>query len=137
MLGTEADNEVMARHSAGPSGLTPGAVCQAAEEDLKRCMRNSQRRAWPEKAWGEIEPYAFAGRHVRRVMHQSSKNKPIGSGTAAELLTIALADAMRRNASYGRTINRRNTHRLYSDPDLLRAAIAHMKAQPARERPCA
>lgn len=128
MAGTEADNEVMQRHGAGPSGLTPGAVCQAAEEDLKRCMRNAQRRRDPWDDMGrDFEPYAFAGRHVMRVMCRTSKKRPIGSGTAAELLTIALADAMRRNASHGITINRRNTRRLYGDPELLRAAIAYMK----------
>lgn len=134
MGGTEADNEVMQRHGAGPSGLTPGSVCQAAEEDLKRCMRNAQRRQMPAFTKDDFEPYAFAGRHVVRVMNGASKKIPPGSGTAAELLTIALADAMRRNASYGITINRCNTRRLYGDPDLLRAAIAHMKAQPAKER---
>jgi hypothetical protein len=127
MVGTEADNEVMARHSTGRSGLTPGAVCQAAEEDLKRYMRNGQRRREPAFSVNGLEVYAFAGRHVDRVMSRGYPKRTAGSGTAAELLTIALADAMRGSKSHGLTINRRNTRRLYGDPDLLRAAIAYMK----------
>lgn len=101
--------------------LKPGSVVQAAETDLLRCMRNSERAREPSSWDGGFEPYAFHRRHVNRAM------KPGHSSTAAELLTLALADTMRGADGVGRDSVKPNTRMLYRDPDLLRAAIAHMK----------
>lgn len=101
--------------------LKPGSVVHAAETDLLRCMRNNERARDPGAQDGGFEPYAFHRRHVARVM------KPGHSSTAAELLTLALADAMRGADSVGRESVKPNTRMLYRDPELLREAIAHMK----------
>lgn len=128
MVGTDTDNAVMARHGTKGGGLLPANVVQAAEADLLRFMRNRM-----DYQIQNYEPFAFHRAHVGRAM------APGHSATAAELITLALADAELPDDGegrhcIGRTSHKRNTRRLYSDPDLLRAAIAHMKAQPAKEK---
>lgn len=126
MAGTEADNDIMERHGTKAGGLKAASVVGAAEVDILRGLRNAQRLRDSAANANDCEAYAFHRSHVRRAI------APGHSSTAAELLTIALADALRPDDGdgrhcLGRTSSKRNTRRLYGDPDLLRAAIAYMK----------
>jgi hypothetical protein len=100
------ERRVLLDHGTKAILLKPSSILAAAEEDLRRAMRNIERSI------GEYEHFAFHRKHVAKAM----KDHIIPNGRM--LIKIALADV-----DIGRTSGKHWTRVIYSDPELLKAAM--------------
>ena len=100
---------VLENHGTRFMQLKPSMIWGAAMEDLKRREHNeavaaSRKTTFPRK--DEYKQYAFHRRHV------------LGAGTANDILRAAIAEP-----ALGLAAGKRNTRLLYSDVELLKAAL--------------
>jgi len=101
------EREMLADHGTQIVKLTPGSVLGAARADMKRKIANAEigKQPFGYSGYG-YEHYAFHRRHVRRAVD------------AADLLARASNEP-----EAGLTSKKYNTRLLYSDVQLIRAAI--------------
>jgi hypothetical protein len=109
---------ILEKHGTEAFTMPPGAIAQAAIEDVKRYFRNKA-RARDEKDAGardDWEQYAFARVHVHQALNEIE--------CAKALLKLAL-----KFRKVGKHSSKPMTRYIYSRPKLIRAAIKEVDAR--------
>jgi hypothetical protein len=103
----DIERRALLEHGTKAFLLKPSSVLAAAEEDLRRSVRNIERSV------GEYEHYAFHRKHVAKAM----KDNIVPNGKM--LIQIALG-----NLEIGCASGKHWTRVIYSDPELLKRALS-------------
>lgn len=100
---------VLEEHGTRLMVLKPSSIWAAAMEDIKRRVHNTEVVASSKSSWGrrgEFKHYAFHRRHVLR------------ANSANDIIRAAIAEP-----GLGRASGKKSTRQLYSDVELLKAAL--------------